>query len=144
MNPYKLLMTLAGFSLGDAAIFHNVPLDVVESWVSGRDVAPKEAVAKIRKLISAQEKAAIGAIAWMAELESNNGTPGVVELGYPSDDREAIILGFPTVSAWAAVAARVIAAVDIPIRLVPRGSTPSTALAAAAHGRPVETASRAA
>lgn len=52
-----------------------------------------------------------------------------IELGYPADDHEARQLGFQTVSAWSAMAPRVIAEVDAPIKLVPRGSTPATAAA---------------
>lgn len=70
----------------------------------------------------------------IARLSRSHGAPDEIEIGYPADDHEAQSLGWPCVEAWAAMAARVLAASDTRIRLVPRGSTPGTAAAADAHG----------
>lgn len=133
MKPYGLLLSLSGLSTREAAVFHNVRQDTVKSWSAGRNNAPDGAIIEIKALIAAQEKAASEALVKISSLAKQRGVPDMIELGYPSDDYEATVLGFPTASAWGAMAARVVAGSAIPIRLVPRGSTTASAAASDAH-----------
>ena len=124
MTPYALLLALSGLSQREAAELHNVRLDTVKSWSAGRNGANAGVIAELAGLIARQDRAAREALAAI-EAEAHDG----IEIGYPADDAEAQALGFPARSAWAAMAARVVAAPPDRIRLVPRGSTPATAAA---------------
>lgn len=135
MTPFAVLCGLAGLSHREAGDFLGVRLDTVKSWSAGRNRTAPGAVDELRALIARQTKAADEAVAHIARLSKSHGTPDEIEIGFPADDHEARALGWPCVGAWAAMAARVLAASDAPIRLVPRGSTAGTAAAADAHGR---------
>ena len=130
MTPFALLESLAGLSHREAAEFHRVRIDTVKSWAVGRNACPAGPLIELRALIVEQDRAARETTAII-----KRGKPDEIELGYPADDHEAQALGWPCVGAWAAMAARIAAATDIPVRFVPRGSTPPTAAAADAHER---------
>ena len=118
MTPFSLLASLAGLSYREAADLLGVRLDTAKSWASGRNPCRAAVLDELRKMIATQERAAVGVRDFLAEQQ-----PEAIELGYPADDAEARALGWPCVGAWAAMAARVIAASDLPVRLVPRGAT---------------------
>jgi len=130
MTAFALLESLAGLSHREAAEFHRVRVDTVKSWAVGRNNCPRGALDELRALIKMQERAARETLAII-----KRGRPDEIELGCPSDDHEARSLGWPCVGAWAAMAARVAAATDRPIILVPRGSTLASAAAADARER---------
>ena len=64
--------------------------------------------------------------------------PETIEIGVCADDHEARSLGWPTVSAHAAVVGHMLAMLPPDmigrVRIVPRGSSAATAAAADAHG----------
>ena len=124
MNPFAILMNLAGLSQREAAAFLKVSPSSVDKMARGVRNAPDGVIDDLRDLIDKQETAADEALALIDEQDADE-----IELGYPTDDHEAQSLGWPCVGAWKAMAARVIAGCDIQVRLVPRGSTPSTAAA---------------
>ncbi len=125
MTPFALLEALAGLSHREAAEFHKVRPDTVQSWATGRNRCPDGALNELRALIGAQERAAAQAIDIIKDE-----APEAVDLGFPADDAEARSLGWPCVGAWAAMAARIIADSPLPVRLVARGATPASAAAA--------------
>ncbi len=133
MTPFALLINLAGLSHREAAGFCSVRLDTVRSWSIGRNKSPARVIDDLRALIATQERVAAQALMRLAEMTAEHGEPEGLTLGYPADDHEARGLGFPCVGAWAAMAARVVAASPVPVELVPRGSTLATAAAADAH-----------
>ena len=126
MTLFSLLESLGGISHREGAEFLDVRLDTVKSWAVGRNPAPPGALGEMKGLIAMQERAAREALA-MIEREAVDMIE--IEIGYPADDNEALALGWPCVGAWAAMAARVVASSERPVRLVPRGSTPATATA---------------
>ena len=129
MTPFALLESLAGLSHREAGEFHGVRIDTVKSWATGRNNCPPGPLGELRALIAMQERAACETLAII-----KRGGAAEIELGYPSDDREARSLGWPCVGAWAAMAARIVAATELAARLVPRGSTSATAAAIDARG----------
>ena len=91
----------------------------------GRNRVPADVTGQLRRLHALITVTAERVLAVMAEIP-----PGVeIEIGYPADDHEARALGLPCVGAWRAMAARVVARLERPVVLVPRGSTPATAAA---------------
>jgi len=132
MTPYALLLGACGLSYREAAALHGVRLDTVQSWSSGRRETPKAVLAELRLLHRQIERAVAEAAAMMVRQLPDTR----VEIGYPADDAEAQALGWPCVGAWRAMAGRVIAAMDRPVALVPRGSTAASAAAMRAAGRP--------
>ena len=141
MTPFRLLLDLSGLSQREAAAFLDARPDTVVSWSSGRRTAPVGAVDEMAQLVEAQTQAAHNALEQIAQLIEGQDEGVKIEFGYPADDYEAQALGFPTPSAWGAMAARVVAKFPGRIRLVPRGSTPATAAAIEAHeGRAVSPA----
>ncbi len=135
VTPFALLASLAGLSREEAGELVGFPLDTVKSWAAGRRPARPEALAALRGLIAAQERGAAEALAEIARVIAAQGAPDRIDIGFPSDDHEAQTLGFPSVGAWGAMAARVLARSPIPIRLVPRGATLASAAAADARDR---------
>jgi hypothetical protein len=131
MTPYALLRELCGLSIREAAAFHGVREDTVYSWSAGRRTAPAGAMSELRDLAALIEQAADR---WLSAMEAPNVQEArEIEIGYPADDHEAQTLGFPCVGAWRAAAGRMIAETDLPMKLVPRGSTIATAGAIAAR-----------
>jgi len=128
MTPFALLLQLAGLSQREAATFLNVSPSSVDKMARGIRSTPSGVVDELRSLIAAQARTA-GEFLDMIEEQS----PDEIELGYPADDYEAQSLGWPSVGAWATMAARVIAEADCTVVLVPRGSTAVTAAAADIH-----------
>lgn len=127
MTLYDLLLQACGLSQREAADFHGVRLDTAKSWAQGRRAAPDGAINELRRLYERIEGAADQFLDLLDEMPE--GGPEEIEIGYPADDHEAQSLGFPCVGAWRAMAARIAASIDQPIKLVPRGSTPATAAA---------------
>lgn len=128
-TAYALLLARCGLSLQEAAAFHDVRLDTVKSWSSGRNRAPDGVIAELRELYDRIEDAAHQAVA----VIERGGDSGEVELGLASDDAEAQSLGWPCVGAHKAVLGLVAAMIDNHVTVVPRGSTVATAAAADAH-----------
>lgn len=135
MTLFGILASLAGLSHREAALVCDVRLDTIKSWASGRNRTPPGALDELRDLIIRQERAAAEIVAQIARLAKSHGAADEIEIGYPADDHEAQSLGWPCVGAWAAIAARVIAAAPVQVALVPRGSTPASAAAADEHER---------
>ncbi|HQF31786.1 MAG TPA: hypothetical protein PLJ34_10105, partial [Hyphomicrobiales bacterium] len=79
------------------------------------------------------ERAAAGAVVEIDCQTIKHGAPDSVELGLSSDDHEAQSIGWPCVGAHAAVLGLVAARVDVPLAIVPRGSTIATAGASDAN-----------
>lgn len=131
MTPYDLLRRRCGLSQPEAAALHQVRLDTVKSWCTGRNRANDGVMAELRQLHEQIERVATEALAAIAAVPQAEE----IELGYATDDHEAQALGWPCVGAQAASLGIVIALCSRPIRLVPRGSTFATAAAADAHRR---------
>jgi hypothetical protein len=99
----------------------------------GKSVTPPGVVLEMANLVHNQWNAAVQSVSQAQALVRQHGTPTQIPLGFPADDHEARSMGWPTVSAWQAMAGLALA--DMPrellplVRLVPRGSTPATAAA---------------
>jgi hypothetical protein len=127
----RLLIELCGLSHREAADFLGVRLDTVQSWFRARpSIARDGVIAELRGLISAQRKAADEQVRLIDELVKKPGRPDQLELALSSDDHEAQSKGWPCVGAERRTYAIVAAAIDIPVVLVPRGSTEASAAAA--------------
>lgn len=136
MSPYSVMLRLSGLSLAEAAEFHDVRLDTLKSWSSGRRPAPEGAVRELHALLARQMRAAQEAAAQTKKLAKKR-LPEEVELGLASDDHEAQSLGWLCVSAQATVIGMLLALLpaDLAQRvvIVPRGASAATALAADQH-----------
>lgn len=132
MTPLSLLIQACGLSIAEAATFLSVRPDTVEQWARGRRSPHPENIERLRALYDSISNAVLAAVEQIDAVMPEGAT---CEIGYPVDDHEAQTLGYPCVGAWRAMAAIVIAELDRPVRLVPRGSTPATAAAADAHGK---------
>lgn len=126
MTPFALLLQLCGLSHREGGDFLDVRPDTVKSWSAGRNRVPAGVIEQLRDLARALDRTAERAV---ETILAETPETADIEIGYPTDDYEARALGLPCVGAWSAMAARVIAAIDRPVRLVPRGSTPATAAA---------------
>lgn len=133
-TPFSLLLQLSGISHRDAADFLAVRLDTVKSWSSGRNKCPDGAITDMRRLIAGQERTAAEALAQIAQLQTDHGSPDAIEFGEPLDDDDAQSIGWPCVGAWRGMAARVVANAppEVQIRIVQRGSTLATQAALSA------------
>lgn len=130
MTPFAALLSLSGLSQREAATLLDISPSSVDKMARGVRSTPDGAIRDLASLIGQQEAAARQALDHIARLMTGSHPPDRIELGYPADDHEAQGLGLPTVSAWRAMAARVIAGSPVPVDLVPRGSTLSTAVSA--------------
>lgn len=133
MTTFSALEALAGLSHQEAADYLSVRIDTVQSWASGRRRCPQGAIERLIDLIRDQESTA-------AETMAKIAADGAVaeewfDLVCPSDDHRARVLGWPSVGAWAAMTARIIAGSPRNVRIVTRESKPTTACAGIVPGR---------
>lgn len=130
MTPFKLLMIATGLSQREAASYLNVSASQVDKMSGGTRTVPEGIMTEMRALHARQQAAA------REILDVVEKTPhaAVIELGLASDDYEAQTLGWPCVGAQAGALSIVVASADRTFKIVPRGSTPATALAADVHG----------
>lgn len=128
MTPFALLINLAGLSQREAGATFGISPSMIDKMTRGHRAAPQSLLDDVRDLIDRQDEAATQAIQMIMTRGHTE-----VEIGYPADDYEAQALGWPCVGAWRAMAARVVAALDGPVTLTPRGSSLGAAGAAAAH-----------
>jgi DNA-binding XRE family transcriptional regulator len=137
MNPsvsFNTMLTASGLSQQEAASYLNVSMNSIDSWKRGRYKAPIGILRAMGDLVEAQENAANQTITQIKLAYKQYGELPIIDIGYPVDNYEAQTLGFPCVSAWLAMAGRVVAwcathEPPIEVKLVPRGSTPETAAA---------------
>ena len=122
---YGLLRERCGLSLREASTFHDVPIDTVTSWSSGRRRAPDGVIAELRALYAKIETAADNLIAWVEEL----GSDEEIELGIASDDADARSRGWPCVGAHAAYVGIAAASLDNRLIIAPGVTTLPTAAA---------------
>lgn len=115
MTPTSALLALAGLSQADAADYLGIRVDTVKSWARSRNpTTPRPGVtAELLELIHGQEAAADQVLADAAR----RGLTEIV-ITAPADDAEARALGYPGVSAWGAMLARVIAGASVPVVLL--------------------------
>ena len=133
MTLYKNLLNVSGLSHLEAAHFHDVRRDTINSWSSGRNPTPDGVILEIATLIQKMHTAINESMAAVAQQKQK---PQTIELGLCSDDHEAQTLGWPCVSVHARVIGTIAAqliALGHNVEIVPRGSTPSTAAAIEAH-----------
>jgi hypothetical protein len=133
MTPFALLTRLCGLSPREAAAVLKVRPDTVNSWITGRRSPSPAILTELVKLLRVIEGVAAAALETVREQPASQIGGAIVELGFCADDAEAQNLGFPCAGAHAAMLARVAAGLieaGQEIRLVPRGSTVATALAA--------------
>ncbi len=132
-TAFSLLCQVCGLSHREAADFLGVRLDTVKSWSSGRNPTPAGALDDLVELAARIDMAADQAVDVMADMTDRHGEPEAVEIGVASDDAEARLLGWPCVGAHRAVVALAVArgmAEGLVVDIVPRGTTPATAMAA--------------
>lgn len=110
MTPYAALKKLAGLSLREASNFHDVGVDTVKSWNSGRSQAPESAFAQLRELIQTQEECAKDALAAISAFPGSEAATI-----YVSSDAEAKQRGWPCQGAWFAFVGRVVVKSPIPV-----------------------------
>lgn len=125
MTPIALLLDRCGLSRERGADYLGVRPDTIKSWRAGKNPTPPAVLDELRGLYARIERAADEAIAAIREAPED----AEIEAGIAADDPEAQSLGWPCVGAQAAMLGLVVARLDRPVRIVPRGSTPATAAA---------------
>ncbi len=103
-----------------------VRIDTVKSWCVGRNRTPPGVIEELRALYRRIEVAADEALGVFAR---EGGGVDVIEIGVAATDAEAQALGCPCVGAHEALIGLIAARARVPVRVVPRGSTPATAAA---------------
>ena len=134
---FRILIDACGLSLREAADFLDSREDSIMSWSSGRRGTPPGVIEELHELLTRQTIAAQHGADVIRKKMKKNGAPETVEIGIAADDHEAQGLGWPTVSAHAAVIGKMLALLPSGaarrVVIVPRGSTPPTAKAADQH-----------
>jgi hypothetical protein len=131
------MMDTAGLSLAQASAFLDARQDSVMSWSSGRRSTPPGVIDELQDLVFRQQVAAQEAAAVILKKIKKCGLPETIEIGIAADDHEAQSLGWPAVSAHAAVVGMTLALLPRSfisrVAIVPRGSTAASAAAADQH-----------
>lgn len=130
-TTFTLLCGRCGLSQREAAELLGVRLDTVKSWAIGRNPTPPGVIDELRGLYARITRAANEALKALAEAKAKADK---IEIGLASDNHEARSLGWPCVGAHAAVLGIIAAKSTLPVKIIPRGSSPETAAAADAHG----------
>lgn len=133
-TTFSLLLSRCGLSHREAADHLGVRPDTVRSWSCGRNPTPSGVIAELRALYHAIEIAAarhVAEIEWLIAWQR----PESVEIGLAATDAEARArpIGLPCVGAHAALIGLVAARLDVPVVVVPRGSSPASRAAKRAH-----------
>lgn len=131
MTPFHLMVNLTGLSQREAGDFLEIAPASVDKMARGKIKTPDGIMTELHGLHDRQRNAAAQAIAMIRERGEAQ-----VELGLAADDYEAQSppLGWPCVGAQAGMMALIIAGCpDVKFRIVPRGSTLSSAAAADEH-----------
>lgn len=129
MTPFSLLIRLTGLSHQEASDYLNVRLDTVRSWSTGRNPCRASVLNELRALAKLQDQVSAETIRHLSEITKTADLDAQIEIGYPVDNAEAQALGWSSCGAWFGMMAKVLAGLERPIVLVPRGSTPATAKA---------------
>ena len=108
MTPFQAMLGLAGLSRGEAARFFHVRDDLIDKWCAGKGNAPEGVLRDLKALIKRQEFMARGILEQAAEL----GVPVFVHCMEPDID-------WPSLGAWAAMAARVAVGSPTPVVFCP-------------------------
>lgn len=127
----RLLIDICGLSQREAAEFLSVHIDTVKSWYRARpNTARAGVIDELRALHAAQRRAAANMIRAIRAAERENGPLGKYEVGLAADDAEARSRGWPCVGAMRQAIGLAAARLgSVRIVIVPRGTTPATALA---------------
>jgi hypothetical protein len=134
-TTFSVIQKSCGLSHRESADFLGTRIDTVKSWSTGRNAAPQGVIAELRSLHRKITLAAQETIRDVEKLSVERAPLDAIELGLASDDHEARSLGWPCVGAHAAMVGIVAARLDVPIRVVPRGSTAASAAAADEHDK---------
>lgn len=134
MTLFSEILRGCGLSQREAADFLGIRPDTVKGYASpSRPQQPPPGVlAELHELAARQERMAQATVDIFESQAAEYGPADTIELGIAADDHEAQQLGLPCVGAHLAVARRVweLLPPEVRIVIVPRGSTPTTAMAA--------------
>jgi hypothetical protein len=110
MTPFAALLKLAGLSHREAGVFLGIREQQCKDMASGRRRTPPGVIVELSGLIRRQEAAAtVG----LSQIE--DGDAETIAIPSPANDAEAAALGWPSVGAWGAMAARIIAGARRPV-----------------------------
>lgn len=130
MTLFSEILRGCGLSQREAADFLGIRPDTVKGYASpSRPQQPPPGVlAELHELAARQDQVALEEV----DVWEQQGQPSEIKIGLASDDCEARSLGWPCVGAHRAVIRRLweMLPPEVRIVMVPRGSTPSTAMAA--------------
>ena len=139
---YRCLQTASGMDTFEASNFLGVDEDAVMMWVSGEEEADEDSIEKMAELICKMVTSVGQTLDYLLDqMEENDSAPAFIEMGLSSDDKEAELLGWPCVRVHEMVLGMMAAQgteIGIPISIVPRGSTVSSAAAADAFEKGLE------
>lgn len=137
---YDLLRQRCGLSQIEAAAFHDVNINTVKSWCSGRSAAPLGVLEELAELYTKINNAAEQTLRHLSGAQvdaTSTGNPiDVIEIGVAVDDAEAQSIGWPCVGAQRAYLGLVLSTGLLKhwrFRVAPRGANSATAAAADAH-----------
>ena len=99
------------------------------TWSTDKNATPKSVIDEMRALYASIEHAADDAVAAIRSRIKEHGQPRRLEWGVAADEHEAQQLGLPCVGAHQALIGLITARLDLPVTIVPRGSTVATASA---------------
>ena len=117
ITTYALILARCGLSHREAANVHNVRLDTVKSWATGRNNAPAGAINELRTRHAQIERAAGEGIAQIAILTDSHGQPDAARLTLSNSDADAQTRGWPCVGAHAAVLGLIAARAAVPVEV---------------------------
>ena len=131
---YRCLQAASGMDTFEASTFLGVDEDAIMMWVSGDEEADEDSIEKMAELICKMVTSVGETLDYLLnQMEENDSAPAFLEMGLASDDAEAELLGWPCVRVHEMVLGMMAAQateIGIPISIVPRGSTLSSAAAA--------------
>lgn len=111
-TAYALLLDRCGMSHKDAAKFHDVKLEVVNGWATGKKEAPEDAIYGLRDVYHMIQSMAYDAVDMIDKQK-----PAGIELELAKDEAEAIELGLPCIGAHEAALGIIVAACDCTVTI---------------------------
>ena len=142
-TSFGLLLRLSMMGTDDAANFFGVRPDTINKWASGRREPPQSVIAGLANYIDETDEAVDLSLDNFRKITENHDPadhPGEIELAYATDDAEAQTLGAISAAQHLAIITKTAASALLffpkaKIKIVPRGTTISTAAAADLHDK---------
>jgi hypothetical protein len=134
---FPTLAKMTNMNERDCVELFEVDQATAKAWLAGEVTPPEQTIVQLVNVVQNIEKMAETGLERILKVHAENGImPDEIELGLANSEEEAKSLGWPFPGAQVACLSMIItrgSARGLKFKVVPRGSTPASKVAARAH-----------